>query len=381
MRIGLTYDLRDEYLAAGYGEEETAEFDRAETIDSLDDALRELGHQTDRIGHARDLVGRLADGDRWDLIFNICEGLSGVGREGQVPAILDVFGIPYTFADPAVMAVCLHKGLTKIIIRDAGLPTPRFAVVENVSSLAPKARATAITSLRFPLFVKPVAEGTSKGVTSASRVHHPQELAEVGATLLDRYRQPVLIEEYLPGREFTVGILGTGDQARCLGTLEIVLQDQAEPDVYSYINKEHCEELVEYRLVRASQDDQVRKCEEISLAAWRVLGCRDGGRIDLRCDAQGCPQFMEANPLAGMHPSHSDLPMLATAIGMSYVELIDQIVVSAATRCTSGLNRAKPQSHKLKTPKGANFATLFHNSETRIESHSSLQRTRQGSDR
>jgi D-alanine-D-alanine ligase len=355
MLIGLTYDLRDEYVAAGYGEEETAEFDRAETIDSLVDALRKLGHQTDRIGHARELVSRLADGDRWDLIFNICEGISGVGREGQVPAILDVFGIPYTFADPAVMSVCLHKGLTKIVIRDAGLPTPRFAVVDNVKSLAPKSRTTAITSLRFPLFVKPIAEGTSKGVTSASRVHHPQELADVGSALLNRYHQPVLIEEYLPGREFTVGILGTGDKARCVGTLEIILQDQAEPDVYTYVNKERCEELVEYRLVRASQDDQVRRCEEISLAAWRVLGCRDGGRIDLRCDAQGCPQFLEANPLAGMHPSHSDLPMLATAIGMSYVELIDQIVVSAAARCSPGFTRSKPEMHKIKPRKGADL--------------------------
>ncbi len=133
--------------------------------------------------------------------------------------------------------------------------------------------------------------------------------------LLHRYRQPVLIEEFLPGREFTVGILGTGKSAVCLGTLEIILLEQAEPEVYSYVNKERCEELVEYRLVDADRDDQVRRAEEIALAAWRTLGCRDGGRIDLRCDADGCPQFLEANPLAGLHPAHSDLPMLATALG------------------------------------------------------------------
>ena len=324
MLIGMTYDLRDEYLAAGYSEDDTAEFDRADTIDAIDHALRELGHETDSIGHARDLVARLAGGDRWDLVFNICEGLRGAGREGQVPAILDVYEIPYTFADPVVMAVCLHKGLTKTVIRDAGLPTPRFLVMEDARLPAAGDR------LGFPLFAKPVAEGTGKGVTPASRVHNADELARVCRDLLDRYGQPVLVEEYLPGREFTVGVLGTGDEAFCLGALEIVLRDQAEPGVYSYANKERCEELVEYRLVRASADDQVREAERLALAAWRVLGCRDGGRIDLRCDADGNPQFLEANPLAGLHPTHSDLPMLATATGMSYVELIRRIVESAA---------------------------------------------------
>jgi D-alanine-D-alanine ligase len=327
MRVGLTYDLRDEYLAAGFGEEETAEFDSAATIDALDAALRELGHETLRIGHARQLVARLAAGDRWDLVFNICEGLRGLGREAQVPAILDLYEIAYTFSDACVMSVSLHKGMTKSVVRDAGVPTPRFAVVDD--DRGPES----IGPLRYPLFAKPLAEGTGKGVTPASRVDEPAQLPGVCRALLARYRQPVLIEEFLPGREFTVGLLGTGADAACLGTLEIVLLDRAEPGVYSYVNKERCEELVEYRLVRPEQDDVVAAAERIALAAWRALGCRDGGRIDLRCDAEGLPQFLEANPLAGLHPSHSDLPMLATAVGMEYVELIRRIVDSAATRC------------------------------------------------
>jgi D-alanine-D-alanine ligase len=238
MRIGLTYDLRDAYLAAGYSEEETAEFDRADTITAIEDALIELGHETDRIGHARELIERLAAGDRWDLVFNICEGLNGLGREAQVPAILDVYGIPYTFSDPLVMSVCLDKGITKCLIEKAGLPTPRFAVVEDVSKLGD------LPDLSYPLFAKPIAEGTGKGVTPASRISDPKQLASVCAELLERYHQPVLLEEFLPGREFTVGLLGTGEDAVSLGTLEIVLLDQAEPDVYSYINKERCEDLV-----------------------------------------------------------------------------------------------------------------------------------------
>ena len=137
-----------------------------------------------------------------------------------------------------------------------------------------------------------------------------------------------------------MGILGTGNEAVCLGTLEIVLLDQAEPEVYSYVNKERCEELVEYRLVNASEDGQVAEAERIALAAWQALGCRDGGRIDLRCDAAGLPQFLEANPLAGLHPFHSDLPMLATAVGMSYVELIRRIVDSAAVRCRAAADQS-----------------------------------------
>jgi D-alanine-D-alanine ligase len=326
MKIGLTYDLRQEYLAAGYGEEETAEFDRPDTIDAIEAALRGLGHETDRVGHARQLVARLAAGDRWDLVFNICEGLRGPAREAQVPALLDVYDIPCTFSDPLRMALCLHKGLTKVAVRAAGVPTPDFAVVEDPDDLDGLA-------LTYPLFAKPVAEGTGKGVGPTSIIADAESLRSACAALLARYGQPVLVEEYLPGREFTVGLLGTGADAEVLGTLEIVLREGAEPGVYSYVNKERCEELVAYPLVRPEGDEAVRRAEAIALRAWRALGCRDAGRVDLRCDAAGDPLFLEANPLAGLHPAHSDLPMLCTALGMPYAELIDRIVQSAARRC------------------------------------------------
>lgn len=325
MLVGLTYDLRDDYLAAGYSELETAEFDRPDTIDAIEDALRTLGHATDRIGRGQQLVQRLAAGDRWDLVFNICEGLRGAGREAQVPALLDLYEIPYTFADPCVMSVCLQKGMTKAVVRDAGLPTPRSRVVTELADLRD-------LPLPFPLFTKPVAEGTGKGITPTSKVATPEQLRDECRRLLSEYQQPVLVEEYLPGREFTVGLLGTGPRARVLGTLEISLRAGAEPEVYSYVNKERCEELVEYRLVRADADAEVQAAERIALAAWRALGGRDAGRIDLRSDAYGRPQFLEANPLAGLHPFHSDLPMLATAVGLSYGELIGAIVESAAER-------------------------------------------------
>jgi len=330
MLLGLTYDLRSEYLAAGYGEEETAEFDRESTIDALASAIERVGHTVDRIGNAKQLTQRLVAGDRWDLVFNICEGLRGLGREAQVPAILDLYEIAYTFSDPLVMAVSLHKGMTKAVLRDAGIPTPRYRVIDKREDA--DGTATDGQDLAFPLFAKPVAEGTGKGVTPASKVKAYGDLWPTCQELLARYKQPVLIEEYLPGREFTVGLAGTGGEATVIGTLEIVLRDSAEPEVYSYANKENCEELVEYRPVDSKNDPEVAAAEQIALAAWRALNCRDAGRIDLRSDAAGKPQFIEVNPLAGLHPEHSDLPMICTAVGMPYDDLINRIITSAAKR-------------------------------------------------
>jgi D-alanine-D-alanine ligase len=150
--------------------------------------------------------------------------------------------------------------------------------------------------------------------------------------LIDAYGQPVLVEAFLPGRQFTVGLLGTGSEAVALGTIEVHLLAEAEPLIYSYQNKENCEELVDYRRVDAAADAAVREAEAIALQAWRVLGCRDAGRIDIRCDAGGKPNFIEVNPLAGMHPEHSDLPIICSRIGMPYQTLIEKIVASASRR-------------------------------------------------
>jgi D-alanine-D-alanine ligase len=169
MKIGLTFDLRSDYLAAGYDELETAEFDRDDTIQAIEKALNKLGHDTDRIGHVRQLIDRLTRGDQWDLVFNIAEGLYGIGREAQVPAILDVYRIPYTFSDPLVMSLTLHKGMTKRVVRDAGIPTSDFRVIEKDGD---ESRVT----FPPPFFIKPVAEGTGKGVTPHSIIHSIDDL-------------------------------------------------------------------------------------------------------------------------------------------------------------------------------------------------------------
>ncbi len=323
MRVGITYDLRDDYLARGYGEEETAEFDSPQTIDAIDEALQTLGMETVRIGHVHALAARLVAGERWDLVFNICEGLHGVSREAQVPALLEAYDIPYVFSDPLVMALTLDKAKAKRVVRDSGVATAPFAVVERPGDV------TAAAMLGFPVFAKPLAEGTGKGISADSHIDSPRALALVCSRLLAQHGQPVLIERYLPGREFTVGILGQGDEARALGVMEISLLGNAETFGYSYDNKEFYEDRVRYALV---DDDEAIAAARTALAAWRALGCRDGGRVDLRSDANGEPQFMEVNPLAGLHPVRSDLVILARLAGISHAELLEEIVTCACAR-------------------------------------------------
>ena len=325
MTIGLTYDLRSEYLAMGFSEDETAEFDRDDTIEAIESALQTLGHRTERVGNAKQLAAALVEKRRWDMVFNIAEGLHGIGREAQVPALLDLYEIPYTFSDPLVMSLSLHKGMTKHVVRDAGVPTSDFIVVASVQD------AGAI-SFDPPYFVKPVAEGTGKGVSPESIVQEREDLPEVCKRLITAYGQPVLVESFLPGREFTVAILGTGRKASSLGTMEVHLLSKAEQGIYSYVNKKLWEDRVKYELVLPDADSVVAEAEDVALKAWRVLGCRDAGRVDIRCDQQGAAMFIEVNPLAGIHPNHSDLPIICNLQGIPYVNLIERIVASAAHR-------------------------------------------------
>ena len=211
MKIGLTYDLRNDYLAEGYSEEETAEFDQPATIEGIEAALLELGYRTDRIGNAKRLVERLAQGDRWDLVFNIAEGLHGVAREAQVPAILDVYDIPYTFSDPLVLSLALYKNLTKTVVRQAGIPTPDFALVE---------RPADVDAINLPLPAVCQAGGRRHQQGHHGGVENPRSAgprSRSARDLLDQFRQPVLVETFLSGREFTVGLTGTGDEAQVLG--------------------------------------------------------------------------------------------------------------------------------------------------------------------
>lgn len=329
MRIGLTYDLRKEYLEMGFSEEETAEFDSEETIRALDETISSLEHEVVRVGNIFELARRLSAGERWDLVFNISEGCHGRNREAQVPALLEAYDIPYTFSDPLTLAVCLDKAVAKSVVRDAGIPTPESFTVNTMNDLE---KGAISPRTHFPLFTKPVSEGTGKGITSDSIVWDMDALKKQCSVLLGRYHQPVLVETYLPGREFTIGIVGSEDQARVIGVLEVKLNQNAEPLVYTFANKEFCEERVEYSLVK--DKDIIKEASDVALGAYRALGCRDAGRLDVKADHNGRLYFLEMNPLAGLNPGHSDLPILCTKAGIGYRQLISEIIGSALKRKT-----------------------------------------------
>ncbi len=323
MRIGITYDLRTDYLAMGYGEEETAEFDSEITIAAICDALGALGHVPVRIGNIRALAARLVAGERWDAVFNICEGLHGLAREAQVPALLDAYNIPYVFSDPLTLSLTLDKAMTKRVVRDAGIATADFAVIETMADVA-------AVDMPFPLFAKPVAEGSGKGVNARSKIANAAQLKAVARDLLAQFHQPVLVETFLSGREFTVGIVGTGDKARVLGVSEIVPKPAYVGEGYGYENKETgWEDKVD---IRRSQGPEAKAAGAVALDAWRALRCRDGGRIDIRCDAAGKPHFIEVNPLAGLRPGYSDLCFIAQYAGLTYEGLIGAILESFLAR-------------------------------------------------
>jgi D-alanine-D-alanine ligase len=322
LRIGLCYDLKPDYLAAGFAPEDVMEFDEEETVASLAAALEENGHRVERVGRGVELTRRLAAGERWDLVFNIAEGVKGRSREAQVPAVCELFDQPYTFSDPLACAVTLDKPLAKRLVRDGGVPTPPFAIVES------EEEADGLP-LEFPVFIKPVAEGSSKGVTGRSRVERREELRPAVAELLRIFRQPVLVESYLPGRELTVGIVGNGAEARAMGVMEVTFKNGMDGD-YTAVNKQDFENRVTYRLLDG--EPLAEKARDRALAAFHLLSCRDVARVDFRCDPEGEPHFLEINPLPGIHPTYSDLPIMSTLAGISYRELVGRIVEASARR-------------------------------------------------
>lgn len=321
MKIGLTYDLRSDYLREGYSMEETAEFDKESTIEGIEQAIQKAGHITDRIGNAKSLMKLLLNQQRWDMVFNISEGLYGEGRESLVPALLDNFKIPYVFSGPVTLGLSLNKAFAKQIIRDSNINTPKFFVVTKVEDVE-------MVNLEYPLFAKPISEGTGKGIDSRSRMDSKKELLEVCSQLLTKFNQPVLVEEYLPGREFTVGVLGTGNEAYVPGAMEITYRSNTN-NIYSYENKENYEDIVDYIPVKG---DLMKQCEKLALDVWKALNCFDGGRVDMKIDKHGIMSFIEVNPLAGLNPITSDLPILCKLNGIEYQGIIDEILKAAIKR-------------------------------------------------
>jgi D-alanine-D-alanine ligase len=298
--------------------DETAEFDKQETVDAIAGSLKQMGHVTEPIGNAFQLIDALAHGRSWDIVFNIAEGLYGDGRESVVPAILDQYKIPYVFSGPVIMGLSLNKHLAKLVVAASGVPVSPGCLITELKDLDN-------CNLKYPLFVKPVSEGTGKGITDKSLVHSPEELLKMVGWVLTEFLQPALIEEYLPGREFTVGVVGYREEAVAIGGMEVMTINNLP---YSVEVKENYQNYCTYKPLDADITDE---CKSVALSAWKALDAVDAGRIDLKADRNGRICFIEANPLAGLNPIHSDLPILARMYGIEYQTLLE-IIMKAAIR-------------------------------------------------
>ncbi len=328
LRVGLLFNLKRVDPKAT-GDDAEAEFDSPNTVGAIAQAIASFGHTVVEI-EATPHFPEAVRAANLDAAFNLSEGLHGRAREAVVPAVLDLVGIPYTGSDATTLALALDKQLAKTVVRAAGVRTARSFVMRSGDQRVPR-------GFRYPLMVKPNAEGSSKGITKNSVVHDEAELRKVAGGMIARYAQGALVEEFLPGREFTVGLLGDTRSPEVLPPMEIVFTNPADKHpIYSFEHKLDFTSDVRYDApaqLTPALDRAVRRCAAKSYAA---LGCRDVSRIDLRLDAAGRPNFIEVNPLPGLTPDFSDLCLIAKSAGIDYVTLIGKILQPALDRVLEG---------------------------------------------
>lgn len=329
MRITLAYNLKrkDEAKPMDY----FSEFDSPETVNAIASAIKSRGHRVDLVEVDRPDLFSYFSQNRADLVFNIAEGDCGKFREAEIPAILDCLDIPYTGSNTFCLALALNKGLTKKILKAEGIPTPNFQIFfRGNEALDPQ--------LKFPLIVKPNREGSAKGIDTSCVVNTEDLLYKKIREIKDTYKQEVLVEEFIDGRELTVGILENG-KVTILPILEIDFADCEKSGEYFYSwrmkeyqgNKElgllpsfHCPA----RLDKETED----KVKDVALKTHRAIACLDISRTDIRLSKDNIPYVLEINPLPGLSPDESNFSLMAYAAGMKYEDLIEAILLSAAER-------------------------------------------------
>jgi D-alanine-D-alanine ligase len=334
LRIGFTFNVKRVDSKAGNDAE--AEYDAPETIDAIREALEGYGHVT-LFEATADLPRQLMQ-TPVDLVFNIAEGVAGRNREAAVPALCELMGIPYTGSDAATLSIALDKALSKRVLLQHGILTAEFQVMET-------GRERLLSKLKFPLIVKPNQEGSSKGVSaSASVVDDEEGLRAVVRELIDRYRQPALIEVYIPGREFTVGLLGDR-RPRVLPPMEILFKDKKnERPVYDFQIKQEWEKHVSYQCPAHLSPSELKAIERVCRETFAALSCRDVARVDLRMTAKGDIYVIEVNPLPGLTPGYSDLCLIAQAAGIEYRNLIGEILEGGLKRLREKRREAKSEA-------------------------------------
>lgn len=330
MNIGLAYDLKDAVTSTPCSPEDSLEeYDSPETVEAINAAIESLGHSVTRLGGGSEFIENILQKEV-DFVFNISEGLGNYrSREAQVPAVLEMLGIPYSGSDPQCLAICLDKPLTKTLVAAAGVRTPKWQKV----TAADYKQLTDLASddLLLPAFIKPAYEGSSKGIRLGSKVESKEQTLDIVASLLEQYRQPVIIEQFIAGDEVTVGVLSNHPPA-VLGIMRVLPKQKNGYIIYSLEIKRDWEQLVDYECPACLDKSILNEITDSSLKVFEILGCRDFARLDFKLDSNGAPYFLEINPLAGLNPKSSDFPIMAYKLGWTYQSLITAILNSALQR-------------------------------------------------
>jgi D-alanine-D-alanine ligase len=325
LKVGITYNLKQEFpRRENQPIDFLEEFDSEETIDAIRKVLESEGHEVIKLSGDTGLIDRLRQASV-DIVFNIAEGLQGRNREAHIPALLEFLNIPYTGSDPLTLSLTLDKAMAKRVVMSQNIPTPRFKKVERMEDLDG-------LDLRYPLFVKLCYEGSSKGVRLDSKILDPQSLEKKTRDLLKTYDSPLIVEEFVKGPEFTVGVLGNEDPF-VLGVMQIEIKGKPpEESIYSLEIKREWEEKVRYHCPPSIGQDLLKKIEEVALRSYRALECRDVSRVDIRVGEDHTPYFLEINPLPGLSPVYGDLVIMARSTGWDYARLVKTIFHHALKR-------------------------------------------------
>ncbi len=326
--VGLTYDLKTDYeFKEGDPPDANAEFDHPSTVDVIAEAIQANGFKLKRIGNALNLLEKIDSLDV-DIVFNISEGLAGRNRESQVPVLLEMAGIPFVGADALTLGLTLDKIIAKKIFIAEGIPTPEFFEIKTIDNLVDA------DHLKFPLIVKPRFEGSSKGLTDNSRVENLEELKKQADYIINSYKQPALVEEFISGQEFTVAIVGN-EPAQVMPVVQIKIDGRLKLNDKFYTFARITSDRLEYVCPARIEQDLKRKISELALKTYNAVECRDFGRVDFRVDKEGRPYVLEINPLPSL--STEDVFMIvAKATDITYPEMIGKILKSAFKRY--GLN-------------------------------------------
>jgi D-alanine-D-alanine ligase len=324
LTVGVLYNLKRVSPTEDGENDNEAEFDSESTINAIKTALTSLGHNPVCLEATQDLPARLQI-VKPDIVFNIAEGIHGRSREAQAPALLELLGIEYSGSESATMSLTLDKIMAKKLVKEEHVLTPDYIQIITGKEKLP-------SSLKFPIILKPAAEGSSKGIFDSSVVNSEEELRSLAYRLIEKYKQPIMAEQYIKGREFTVGLLGN-KKPKILPIMEIVFLDKNRPHpVYSFEYKLNYSKDVRYDIPAQVSPSLQSKIEKTARQCFDILACRDVARIDFRVDAKEDVYFLECNPLPGLAPDWSDLCLMAKVANLDYKLLIAEILAPALKR-------------------------------------------------